>query len=69
VEVSRRQVREFRRFAVATLESYKGIEAGLKGEKPGHAGLPYWLITLDYGRTYFEGVVAWCDRTLKRLKG
>jgi DNA-binding PadR family transcriptional regulator len=67
-EVNRRQVQEFRRLAVERLETYKGIEAGLKGDKSGHAGLPYWLITLDYGRTYFEGVVEWCDRTLKRLK-
>ena len=68
VEVSRRQVLAFREIAVETLESYKSIEAGLRQDKSGHPGQPYWMITLDYGRTYFEGVIAWCDRTLKRLK-
>src|SRR5262249_51757310 len=54
VEVNRKQVQAFRQLALSRLESYRGIEAGLKGDKSGHAGLPYWLITLDYGRTYFE---------------
>jgi PadR family transcriptional regulator AphA len=68
VEVSRAQVQDYRRHAQETLEAYRSIEAGLHGDKSGHPGLPYWLITLDYGRTHQEGVVAWCDRTLKRLK-
>jgi len=69
VAVNRRQVRDFRRHAQETLDTFRGIEAGLKRDATGHPGLPYWLITLDYGRTYYEGVVAWCDRALKRLKG
>ncbi|HEX7926246.1 MAG TPA: PadR family transcriptional regulator [bacterium] len=68
MDVNRRQVQAFRQLALERLESYRGIEAGLKADKSGHAGTPYWLITLDYGRTYHEGVVQWCDRTLKRLK-
>lgn len=68
VDVSRRQVQAFRQQAVDTLESYKAIDAGIRQDKSGHPGQPYWIMTLDYGRIYHEGVVTWCDRTLKRLK-
>jgi DNA-binding PadR family transcriptional regulator len=67
VETSRRHVQRYRDEAARTLEVYEALEARLRGERPGHAGLAYWLMTLDYGRTYASGVVDWCERTLRRL--
>ncbi|MBI3992223.1 MAG: PadR family transcriptional regulator [Candidatus Lambdaproteobacteria bacterium] len=68
VETSRRHVQRYRDEAARTLELYEALESRLRGEQSGHPGLPYWLITLDYGRTYAAGVVAWSDRTLGLLK-
>jgi DNA-binding PadR family transcriptional regulator len=68
-DVSRRQVRDYRAHALAALESYGAIEAGLREKAADHESLTYWLITLDYGRAFQESIVTWCDRTLKRLKG
>lgn len=69
VETSRAQVQAYRRHALQTLEAYREIESGLRRAPAEAPGLPFWQITLDYGRTHQEGVVQWCDRTLKRLKG
>ena len=67
--MSRRQVQDYRAQALEALNAYRGIEADLRKKADAHANLPYWLTTLDYGRAYQEAMVAWCDRTLKRLKG
>ena len=58
------------RFA-ADLRRYEGTEAHLLDTFPDHAGLPYWLITLHYGRDEAKMIVNWCDETtglLKRLQ-
>jgi DNA-binding PadR family transcriptional regulator len=66
-ETSRRHVQSYREDAARTLAAYDALESQLRRDQRGQVGLPYWLMTLDFGRTYYRGVVAWCDRTLQRL--
>ena len=35
---------------------------------PGHTGLPYWLLTLHFGRDEARMIVNWCDETLQILE-
>ena len=49
------------------LETYKGIERWLETEHAGHPALPYWLMTLSYGRLEAEALLKWSDETLSDL--
>ena len=55
------------RFA-ADLLRYEGMEAHLVRSYPGHVGLPYWLMTLHYGRDEARMIVNWCDETMVVLR-
>ena len=61
-------VADFRERFAADLQRYEGTEAYLLQNYPGHAGLPYWLITLHYGRDEAKMIVNWCDETTDLLK-
>ncbi|HEV2964232.1 MAG TPA: PadR family transcriptional regulator [Candidatus Angelobacter sp.] len=53
---------EERRFA-----TYAQIKEQLIRQHVDHPELPYWLMTLSYGRHRSEAVVAWCNETLSSL--
>ena len=50
------------------LKVYEATAAGLKKAHADNPGLPFWLITLNFGRRRSESIVAWCDDTLRELK-
>jgi PadR family transcriptional regulator AphA len=50
------------------LARYALIEARLHMELSEHPGLPYWLMTLSYGRTEAAALIGWCDETLQQLE-
>jgi DNA-binding PadR family transcriptional regulator len=52
----------------ALLKVYEATAAGLKKAHTDNPGLPFWLITLNFGRRRSESIVAWCDDTLRELK-
>ena len=67
-----RVVESFRGDYLAKLGRYEGTEAHLRAERAEHADLPYWLMTLSYGRHVTRALVAWADETiaaLRRLEG
>ena len=51
------------------LETFRGIEATLKGAEPykSQKALPLWLATLDYGKRFSQAVIEWCDETMRTL--
>jgi DNA-binding PadR family transcriptional regulator len=51
----------------AALEQYRAITAGLARRFEGHPQLPYWLLTLEFGRHRSQGIVDWCRETLQAL--
>ncbi len=61
-QVQEKKIAEERRFA-----AYAQIREELPRQHPGHPELPYWLMTLSYGRHRSEAIVAWCNETLASL--
>jgi len=68
-EVNLRQIAERRRIYVDELEGYKALEKRIREAHQGHPDLPYWLLTLNYGKRYTEAEIAWCDEAREILKG
>jgi PadR family transcriptional regulator, regulatory protein AphA len=64
-----RVVERFRAEHLGRLARYDATEARLRAERGEHPDLPYWLITLSYGRHVSRGLVAWADETLAALRG
>ncbi len=48
------------------LEVLESVEKSLPTEYP--LDLPYWLITLNYGKMKAAMTVEWCDQTIRALK-
>ncbi|GCE08485.1 PadR family transcriptional regulator [Dictyobacter aurantiacus] len=61
-------VRRHRAVQAQALQTYGQIEAELKTMQPQHANLPYWLMTLSYGKHIMRAQLAWCDETLAALE-
>lgn len=51
----------------ARLARYRQIESELERRYARSRGLPYWLMTLSYGRHRSQAVVDWIDETLGRM--
>ncbi len=62
-----RKVESFRELHEGLLARYEGIEQWLETSQAGHPGLPYWLITLSYGRHVSRALLEWSDETLGTL--
>ena len=63
-----RHVEEFRTRQEASLRQYSEIEHWLRRGQTRHPGLPYWLITLDYGRRQAQALLDWSEFTLLTLQ-
>jgi PadR family transcriptional regulator, regulatory protein AphA len=61
-------VKEFRAQHAQLLKVYDGISRQLKAARPNDPGLPYWLITLSFGRHRARALVSWADETLAVLE-
>jgi len=66
-EVSIRQIRDYRKRQQARLATYAGIEKRLRTEARGHPDLPYWLLTLGYGKHRAAALLRWSDEALTTL--
>lgn len=67
VPESIQHVDRYRAEHLQLLEIYAKTEKQLKKEDSGHLDLPFWLITLNFGRHRSQAFVNWCDETLKVL--
>src|SRR5687768_12625416 len=66
-EVAQGLVRAFRAEHVARLAAYDAKGPSLRSEHRGDQNLPYWLMTLSYGRHVSAALIAWADETLAAL--
>jgi len=64
---SKAQIERFREMQVKSLEVFDATEQRLHAEHGTDPQLPYWLITLDYGKQTHRALVAWCDASLATL--
>lgn len=53
---------------VELLEVLEATEASLKAQPSKHPDLPYWLITLSYGKHTARAVIEWADETMRTMK-
>ena len=67
VEKARAQVLATRAQYTTDLERYAGLESMLKTNQARNPGLPYFLMTLNYGFIEARAIVAWADQTLASL--
>ena len=67
LSVSRLHVKAHRDGHQAALDQYTSIVRKLKEEEINDPQLPFWLMTLSYGRHTCAAVIAWCDETLHEL--
>jgi DNA-binding PadR family transcriptional regulator len=62
-----RHVQQFRAEQGQLLLAYADIERRLRHEHARHPDLPYWLMTLRYGRCRATALAGWADETLRAL--
>jgi PadR family transcriptional regulator, regulatory protein AphA len=62
------RVRHLQQFHRGLLARYQAVEREINEQHASHPGLPYWLMTLDYGQRNSQMVVDWCDATLRKLE-
>lgn len=63
----RAQVLETRKRYAADLLRYEKIVTDVTRRAAGDPNLPFWLMTLSYGRTEARAIVSWCDETVAAL--
>lgn len=68
IETVREQVALYRSRFAGEAQRYDGTEAHLRRTYGNNAALPYWLMTLHYGRMEAQMMVAWSDETLATLE-
>ena len=62
------QVEEFAIRHRNALQEYTEIEKSLRREQAGHEGLPFWLMTIDYGRRNSQSLLEWSEAATQKLK-
>lgn len=67
-EVNRAHLEQFRAAQDELIATYEGIERWLETEQAGDPNLPYWLLTLSYGRLQAEALRRWSEESLETLQ-
>jgi PadR family transcriptional regulator AphA len=67
VPISAEHVQKHRTLQIQLLQHYDATEAYVKANFAETSHLPYWLMTLSYGRHIAQALLAWCDETLVAL--
>lgn len=67
-EANAARVRGLQQHHRGLLARYDRVEREIRKAYAAHPGLPYWLLTLDYGQRHSGMIVAWCDDTLRKLE-
>ena len=68
-EANLRQVAQQRQRSVEELAELRDTEERIQAEHRNHPDMPYWLLTLNYGKRNAEAEIAWCDEAAEILKG
>lgn len=63
-----RKVESFRALHEGLLARNEGIEQQLVTSRGEHPGLPYWLMTLSYGKHISRALLEWSNETLRTLE-
>lgn len=63
---TRQHVEEFQKLLMGKEKTYKAIKEKLQREQKDDSGLPYWLMTLDFGLRQVKAAQEWCESALKQ---
>jgi PadR family transcriptional regulator AphA len=63
-----KHIERHRAIQVERLHIYEQTEAQLRATQANHPLLPYWLMTLSYGKHVAQALLNWCDETLAALE-
>lgn len=66
--VSRKHVATYEDQQRATLKIYTATARKLTQEQPDDPHLPFWLMTLNFGRHRCVAAIKWCTETLRELE-
>lgn len=65
--ISRQHLEEYQSILKKKETVFLQIQDTLQREQQGASGLPYWLITLDFGIRQVQAALDWCENTLTQL--
>ena len=60
-------VEHFRELQRGLLQKYSAVEKQISRENAGNPNLPYWLMTISYGKHISQALLKWCDESLAEL--
>lgn len=66
--ITRGHVEEVQKMLQQKSKTYREIKDELEREHKNDPGLPYWLMTLDFGMSQTKAALEWSERTLKQFK-
>jgi PadR family transcriptional regulator, regulatory protein AphA len=67
--INREHVQRYLESKQKELQVYRAIAKSLKKEAARDPQLPFWLMTLNFGRHHSAAMVKWCKETLTELEG
>jgi DNA-binding PadR family transcriptional regulator len=62
------RVQQFRTRHAESAAIYDAMETQLRREHAKNPNLPYWLMTLNFGRHRSQAIIHWADETISTLK-
>ena len=66
LSTTRKHVEEFQQMLIGKDKIYQTIKAKLQLDQKNEPGLPYWLMTLDFGLRQVKAALEWCESALKQ---
>ena len=60
-------VEHFRELQRGLLQKYGAVEKQISRANAGNPNLPYWVMTVSYGKHVSRALLKWCDETLAEL--
>jgi PadR family transcriptional regulator, regulatory protein AphA len=61
---TRKHIKEFHQMLIEKDKIYQSIRNKLQLDHKGQSGLPYWLMTLDFGLKQVKSALEWCESAL-----
>ncbi len=68
VGANQAHLERFRKGQEELIATFAGIERWLETEQAGDPNVPYWLLTLSYGRLQAEALKRWSEEGLETLR-
>lgn len=66
LSTTRKHVEEFQHMLLKKDKLYQAIKKKLQSEQKKDPGLPYWVMTLDFGIRQVKSALEWCESALKQ---